>query len=234
MNIFGQIEDGIENFLLAALPHYITASAVSTLPANMTVGGLGKYAFFGSQNTVKDVTVLNDHTTGVIMGEQSHYRTGDYVDATNLVQIGKNVSVDVTLKAGIQDGTHNEQGIRTDRAAASTDLFLYSPNGFHDGQFSEDVAGPNGQALHLTLQHSGANFFFGTSTGVPVQGLTLSLDGKSLEDSFNISFAHFQHGPAGTGDVLPGNYSVALTEYVDAPLLGHVPVASVTTHLHLV
>lgn len=216
---------GDTNHVNAALPSYMLN------PAN---GDL----WVGTGNSALDFDYLRDNSDGVIMGQQAHYRTGDYVTGVSHSLpglVGNQIITVVTMQAGAQDGQHDEQGSASNRSAMADDLALYSPKGFHQGQFGMQVTNQAGQTVTYGLFEVNNNWFFGTDASHPIQGLTLSPDGHSLEDTTNAAFLPtVEHGAAATGDVLAGNIQISLIEYQNVPLLGHVAVASNNVDFHLV
>lgn len=202
------------------LPHLVTETSVGTLEASSKKPD--GTAWFGAGNSTDHYLKLFDHTSGIQFGLEDHYRTGDYVEP---VKVGNDWVA--TMKAGLQDGTHNEQGSSTTRSGASFDINMnFGANGPHDGQFVLTINGHD-----LTLEHSGANWFFeDLNTHTIVQGLTPSPDGKVLTDSNNLAFdaAYLIHG-TNPADIKPQDVHIALTEMV-----GTVGVAQVSEIIHLV
>lgn len=179
-------------------------------------------AFFGAGNSTASYLKLFDHTSNIEFGLEAHYRTGDYVTPVN---VGGNWIA--TMKAGIQDGTHNEQGINTTRSGASFDMSMNFGNGGpQDGKFVLEINGHQ-----FTLSHSDpTHWFFADQNGTAVQGLTLSPDGHTLQDSANLAFFSniLIHG-TNPADIKPQDVHISLTE-----MNGIVGVASVSETIHLV
>jgi len=214
----GPIVQGLTD--LFHLPHIVGPVNIGALPPSSTRPD--GTAWFGAGNLTTNELKLFDHTSGALMAFKGGYRTGDYVDP---VKIG-NDWVE-TMKAGLQDGTHGEQGSRTDRSGAKVDLTITDPNGFHDGQYTFTVNNHDMVLAHTTP----TNWFFKDAiTGTPVQGLTLSPDGHTLTDSNDFAFdaAYLQHG-TNPADISPQTFNISLTENV-----GTVGVAKLSEVIHLV
>ena len=217
----------------------LTKVSYGALPTNMTTGD-GHTAIFGAGNSTLNYAFNTDYLTGTTYGMTGHYRTGDYVTPTqvNFGLLNLEKGFVYNMDAGYQNGLHNEQGIRTDRAGASFDIALHSNNGFTNGQFELIADGPNGQHrdLLLTDHKVGLTDNWTLDDAVThnvVLGLTMSADGKTLEDSMNFAFLKFDHGPAGTGDIKAGDYHVNLIENAHVPFIGLVHIGSVNTDFHL-
>ena len=121
------------------------------------------------------------------------------------------------MDAGLQNGLHNEQGgFSRPRSAASVDLSMnFGSNGPTDGKFVLDI---NDHLLTLAHVGSGATaqWYFKDGAGTPVQGLTLSPDGHTLQDSMNLAFVsqYLQHG-TNPADLLHQDVHISLIEMSD-------------------
>lgn len=240
-NFFGDASDGsvvygqsLFAYTTAPAPapgHELEYVLNGTLDITSTRGFAGIEQNFGAGNAVTDFQIVRDATDNTEMGIHAHYNTGDAVQAT-----GADGTYSFTMEAGFRDGLgHNEQGVNVNRSHASLDLSMnFGIDGPSAGELLfryDNDPSANFSWTELRLDHVGNQWFFEDANDNPILGMTLSASGHVLQDSVNFGFAglNYQRGPAGTGDILPGDYGMELIHVV-----GGQEVATLHADFHLI
>jgi hypothetical protein len=211
--------------------HQVSYVTNGTLDITSTKGFASAEQPFGAGNLATNFQLANDATDNTQMGLHAHYNTGDAVQAVNVGGV-----LTFNMEAGNRNGIHNENGINVNRSHASIDFLMNSgTDTAKTGEYLLRVdTDPTAAKAFTTfsLATDGVNYAFVNSNNVPVLGpLTVANGGHVLNDSLNFGYStiNLPHGPAGTGDILLGDYAVDLVHVV-----GGVEVATIHTSFHLV